>query len=165
MRRLLSAQKGENWGFKDPGNSLVLGTWLQEIMRAGFQPHVVHVYRNPAEVIKSMMNWRPDFMREAIKSGGDVETWWRVYNWSVIEAYRSGYPSVPFMFVNASKLPTIDKLICEQLDLKYSPITDIMDKESLKTLKYFSSHNETDLIWNELETLSGETLHTLKASA
>ena len=154
MRGLLGPMSGENWGFKDPYNSLTLDVWIPEIEAAGFTPTIVHVYRDPAEVIDSVLRHRAETVVGFDDLARWAEFWWRVFNQAVIDHYERRSSEIAHLFVDVGELSEGAAEFCAALDLDYRPLDDVRRPDALLSSDRIIHHGATTHIWERLKELS-----------
>jgi len=125
--------KGKTWGFKAPINSLTIWEWLP-LLRSLDHVTILHVFREPREVIKSFLRRKSqrdiNFVRQQGRGNPEkyLEEVWLAYNLSVLEFYGLYKVSDNFVFICTNNFLKRPDLLCEELGLEYKPIDDVLMK-------------------------------------
>ena len=144
-------------GFKAPIVSLTLWIWAPEIKKKEEKICIVHVFRNPREVVESFLRRKTLRDLRWIKTASNkkskeyLEQVWAVYNQSVLDFYDQNKDSYKFAFLYARDFVKNPKMLSNALGIKNGSVTGLLDSSKFIELEKTEFYDKNfRAIWRNL---------------
>lgn len=148
IERSIAAHTHQPWGWKAPINSLLIWRWLPLLQRYPIKVYVVHIYRNPAEVVESFFRRKSKrdimFMGRNGTAKRDIEAVWINYNKSVLDFQECGSGrNVKYFFAQVPEILENPGLLNRFIGLPEKNIEVVVQK------KKFIERRKVKFLWQK----------------
>jgi hypothetical protein len=157
IKKTIIAVGNKDWGWKAPINSLCIWKWIPTLSQyiKNDEIIIIHVIRHPAEVVDSFLRRKKpediDFVGKDGNAESRIENIWYNYAKSVMDFENQNQNKYKFLYVSSRDFIKNPRLLTKALDIKYKPLSDILDKSRLKSSKQLIFRNEeSQELWQRL---------------
>jgi len=154
IKEALLFGKGK-FGFKAPINSLAIWSWVPLLQQFVDVVVVVHIFRNPVEVIDSFLRRKSKKDKQFISSNGNpkvvLEKLWVNYNKSVLDFEKLSVGNHKFVYLDIDDLFDRPNFLPSILRLKYHPLESLVNPKKLLRADGVSFQLKgSEAIWSSL---------------